>query len=445
MPYYHYLRVVLVAGLSHLLGVSKAWSHLLRSSRRDAYSFSSPRTPTFLEASKPQTDDAMDLHTQDSFSHGALASLAGDFPILISPNESKWSFFEIDKVVTDQKSEEILAVGERSLQALSSIHETNLPPTLVLQCACKANGALDVRLSPIPVEKGLLELMDVMQRIFVQWVASNNPLARCGSKQTISFFQPDSESITVDRISSNAGLDALFDPILDASRLEWVEMVTGRRQSLGQVPRPLVHTFNLLHRGIGLLVTKDEAINPADNILPDLYVHRRCSTKRIFPSLYDMFVGGVSLAEEDPEMTARREVAEELGLQRALEDEHALSSALFDCTVCTAYNRCVVTLFSYTMMSAIETVTWQKEEVDWGTFVPYSVIMAAADAIDRLANKNEWPGSYPAIQSDQKGALLPGHEYEEMAWKEWDFVPDGLLVWEAWLIHSGKARSCQSP
>ena len=129
-----------------------------------------------------------------------------------------------------------------------------------------------------------------------------------------------------------------------SSRPEIVEMVDSRGRVLGMVPRPLVHQHNLLHRGIGVLVTKDRPImrpkvvqhlqqrhlppdkngnnNNNSEQQPDLYCHRRTDDKRIFPSLYDMFVGGVSLAGEDAATTARREVAEELGLDLDNHDDN---------------------------------------------------------------------------------------------------------------------------
>jgi 8-oxo-dGTP pyrophosphatase MutT (NUDIX family) len=240
----------------------------------------------------------------------------------------------------------------------------------------------------------------------------------------------NNDALLVD-LASEAGVELLFSKILDSSSesVEWVEMVTGSGEGLGKVPRPLVHSFNLLHRGIGLFVTKDKPMGLAGDF-PDLYVHRRASTKRIFPSLYDMFVGGVSLADEPPELTARREVAEELGLSRALllnDSNNALSDPILVCTVCTAYNRCVVTLFTYTMESQEETVTWQEEEVDWGNFVPYPIIESAADrSIQRFANDKKWPGSYPPIQSDRKGSKPDDVAYENEVWTEWDFV------WHYW-------------
>ena len=71
-----------------------------------------------------------------------------------------------------------------------------------------------------------------------------------------------------------------------------------------------------------------------------------------------MFVGGVSGAGENSTVTAAREVAEELGLKRGLpEDGGSLSYPLFQCAICTSYNRCIVTVFTYQCNSKEETVT----------------------------------------------------------------------------------------
>ncbi|CAK9000098.1 Uncharacterized Nudix hydrolase orf19 [Durusdinium trenchii] len=212
---------------------------------------------------------------------------------------------------------------------------------------------------------------------------------------------------------------------------EIVEMVDREGQLLGFVPRQLVHQQNLLHRGIGLFVTAEQPISEQ----PEVYVHRRSDSKRIFPSLYDMFVGGISTAGEEPRRTAWREVAEELGLTK---EEH-LSLRLLRCAVCTAYNRCVVDLFSYTMDLKSEMITWQADEVAWGAFVPYAQVEASADrSMARLEAIQAWPGQSPALQSPRRGEIsvetcqaVTSSSGE--TWEDWDFVPDGLLVWEAWL------------
>ncbi|KAL3914775.1 MAG: hypothetical protein SGILL_005962, partial [Bacillariaceae sp.] len=46
--------------------------------------------------------------------------------------------------------------------------------------------------------------------------------------------------------------------------------------------------------------------------------------------------------------------------------------------------------------------------------------------------------------SKLKGSLPEGvSELEHESWKEWDFVPDGLLVWHAWLEHLEAAKANQ--
>ncbi|KAL3770408.1 hypothetical protein ACHAW5_002325 [Stephanodiscus triporus] len=251
------------------------------------------------------------------------------------------------------------------------------------------------------------------------------------------------------------------------SEAELVDMVDGTGAVLGSLPRPYVHAWNVLHRGVGLLVSKDEdVLRSLDDgrTMPLVYVHRRTSTKRIFPSLYDMFVGGVSCRGERSRTTAAREVAEELGLGRALEfvdgggmtmtgsattttiqeNDDPLSDELFKCTVCTPYNRCVVSVFSYVARDGEEVISWQDEEVAWGGYVPYDVVEYAAYAsIERLANRGDWPGILPLPPPPPPTitttTTTPG---EVLTWESdnddksqcdsWDFVPDGLLVWDAW-------------
>ena len=255
--------------------------------------------------------------------------------------------------------------------------------------------------------------------------------------------------------------------------IEWVEMMSSTNQKVAILPRTFIHKYNILHRGVGVFVTKDRPIkffssgsssssSSSESTFPDLYVHRRVSTKRIFPSLYDMFVGGVSVADEPSYITARREVGEELDLHgNGLFTDSVTSwsihnhddeanpmlrpEPLFTCLVCTAYNRCLVDLFQYTMSTEHESIKWQEEEVSWGDFVPYQEIVDAADlSMERFHTAKEWPGGqgyFPPLKSSPSsssssaantkgGSNSVGSEHQS---KSWDFVPDGLLVWRAWL------------
>jgi hypothetical protein len=160
-------------------------------------------------------------------------------------------------------------------------------------------------------------------------------------------------------------------------------MVDREGRVLGSLPGPYVHAWNILHRGVGLIVAMDEERSSEGGRALMVYMHRRTMMKRIFPSHYDMFVGGVSCRGEGARMTTAREVAEELGLRRAMDfvfgkgggetmtagENDPLSDKLFKCTVCTVYNRCVVAVFTYTTCDG-ENITWQEEEVALGDYVP---------------------------------------------------------------------------
>jgi 8-oxo-dGTP pyrophosphatase MutT (NUDIX family) len=295
---------------------------------------------------------------------------------------------------------------------------------------------------------GLAELRSVASRVLAQWALGMLLAGRRGRGQDLQGEEdgaclvvlPDGQAVTIE-----AGLSAeevavrLYAPpssLSSAKDDEIVEMVDRTGTALGRVPRRLVHRHNLLHRGVGVFVTADRFVDvdPSEEAAagrcaqPDVYVHRRTSTKRIFPSLYDMFVGGVSLAGESGSATALREVAEELGLDG---NPARIIGPILTCVVCTSYNRCVVDLFCYATDRDTESVRWQEEEVSWGSFVPYQVVAAAADrSIQRLAEDGRWPGRIPPVQSRRNSGAPIENDSD---WKSWDMVPDGLLVWEAWL------------
>mmetsp|Transcript_26643 Transcript_26643/g.73511 ORF Transcript_26643/g.73511 Transcript_26643/m.73511 type:complete len:115 (-) Transcript_26643:56-400(-) len=102
------------------------------------------------------------------------------------------------------------------------------------------------------------------------------------------------------------------------------------------------------------------------------------------------------------------------------------------------------------MLTNKEAISWQEEEVAWGSFVPYSVVEASGDmSIQRLTDRKEWPGRYPPVQArgglqedvawhvDERNESVSNNARQ--SWEDWDYVPDGLLVWEAWLARLPKA------
>ncbi|MDI1463635.1 NUDIX domain-containing protein [Catellatospora sp. KI3] len=155
---------------------------------------------------------------------------------------------------------------------------------------------------------------------------------------------------------------------------EILDIVDEHDQITGQARRADAYARRLIHRCVFILAT-----DPAGRI----FVHRRTAQKLVFPSCYDMFVGGVVGAGESYDDAALREAAEELGVTdlprpRFLfkflyrTPEHAWWSAVYDVTVPGP-------------------VAPQVEEVAWHAF----------------------------LTRDELGARLG----------RWQWVPDGMAAW----------------
>ncbi|GHE76633.1 putative Nudix hydrolase [Streptomyces longispororuber] len=88
---------------------------------------------------------------------------------------------------------------------------------------------------------------------------------------------------------------------------ELLPVVDEHDRVVGEAPRGEVYARGLRHRCVFI-----EARDAAGRV----FVHRRTATKLVFPSLYDMFVGGVVGAGESYDDAALREAQEELGVER---------------------------------------------------------------------------------------------------------------------------------
>ncbi|GAB7107299.1 NUDIX domain-containing protein [Streptomyces phaeofaciens JCM 4814] len=86
---------------------------------------------------------------------------------------------------------------------------------------------------------------------------------------------------------------------------EILDIVDENDQVIGQFPRGRAYAEGLRHRCVFIQARDAEG---------RLFVHRRTPTKLVFPSLYDMFVGGVVGAGETYDDAALREAEEELGV-----------------------------------------------------------------------------------------------------------------------------------
>jgi isopentenyldiphosphate isomerase len=86
---------------------------------------------------------------------------------------------------------------------------------------------------------------------------------------------------------------------------ELVDVVDDAGQTIGTVTRREMRARRLPHRSVYLLVFNGRG---------ELFVHLRTPTKDVYPSHWDVAIGGVLAAGESYDAAARREGAEELGV-----------------------------------------------------------------------------------------------------------------------------------
>ncbi|MEV5988944.1 NUDIX domain-containing protein [Streptomyces sp. NPDC052051] len=157
---------------------------------------------------------------------------------------------------------------------------------------------------------------------------------------------------------------------------ELLDIVDENDRAIGQSPRGEAYARGLRHRCVFIQVRDAEG---------RLFVHRRTATKLVFPSLYDMFVGGVVGAGESYDAAALREAEEELGVS-GLPRPKPLFTFLYDGGAGRTWWSAV-----YEVRCELP-VDPQAEEVAWHAFLP----------------------------EDEVARRLP----------EWEWVPDGLAAYE---------------
>ena len=64
--------------------------------------------------------------------------------------------------------------------------------------------------------------------------------------------------------------------------------------------------------------------------------------------------------------------------------------------------------------------------MSWGGYVKYAEVKHAAElSIGRLIDQEKWPGRV------DRGTVTNNSKFSKL--EKWDFVPDGLLVWDSWV------------
>ncbi|MEV6239566.1 NUDIX domain-containing protein [Lentzea sp. NPDC051838] len=152
---------------------------------------------------------------------------------------------------------------------------------------------------------------------------------------------------------------------------------------IGEVTRARMRAENLWHGCATIVVLSLDGSR--------VYVHRRTDTKDAFPGLYDCTAGGVIDAGETPDVAARRELREELGVESPL-------TFLFQTTYVSEFTRYHAWVYETRTDGPF---THQPEEVAWGGWMH----------LDELEKKIDDP--------------------------EWALVPDGREISQEWLSRNG--------
>jgi isopentenyldiphosphate isomerase len=133
---------------------------------------------------------------------------------------------------------------------------------------------------------------------------------------------------------------------------EQVQIVDRQNRPTGVAARSVMRRQALTHRASYILVFNRDG---------DLFLQRRTISKDIYPGYWDVAAGGVVLAGESFEVSAERELAEELGIS------DVLLTFLFDHYYEDATNRVWGRIFSCRHEGPF---SLQAEEVAYGRFLP---------------------------------------------------------------------------
>jgi isopentenyldiphosphate isomerase len=144
---------------------------------------------------------------------------------------------------------------------------------------------------------------------------------------------------------------------------EVLDVVDREDRVIGRAPRGEVYARGLLHRCVFVQARDAEG---------RIFVHRRTASKLVFPSRYDMFVGGVLGAGESYARAALREAEEELGVS-GLPEPVPLFKFLYDGEGGAWWS------YVYEVRCTLP-VAPQVSEVAWHAFVDEEELLRRLDA-----------------------------------------------------------------
>ncbi len=132
---------------------------------------------------------------------------------------------------------------------------------------------------------------------------------------------------------------------------EYVYHVDEKDKVIGKITRKEMREKNLLHRISDIFVF---------NLKGDILVHKRTTTKDLFPGFYAVLVGGSVSYGETYEECAQREVHEEIGIK------NAKPRVLFKYKYIGPHNKSLGPVY---MMIHNGPFKFQKEEIAWAEFM----------------------------------------------------------------------------
>ena len=139
---------------------------------------------------------------------------------------------------------------------------------------------------------------------------------------------------------------------------EIITIVDRNNTEVEHLPRRIMRAQGLIHRATYILVFNHQG---------EIFVQKRTMTKDIYPGYFDVATGGVVLAGESYELSAKRELAEELGVNKVELAGH------FDFFHEDAGNKVWGRVFSCTTDGPF---ILQKEEVEDGFFLGIKQVLA---------------------------------------------------------------------
>ncbi len=146
------------------------------------------------------------------------------------------------------------------------------------------------------------------------------------------------------------------------SAQEVVQIVDLDNNETGSATRAEMRAKGLPHRATYIFVLNTQG---------EIFVQKRTMNKDIYPGYLDVATGGVVLAGESYELSAERELAEELGVEDVPLTGH------FDFFHEDGDNRVWGRLFTCTSDGPF---TLQEEEVEDGFFMPIKEVLAKSEA-----------------------------------------------------------------